>query len=159
MKYQSRVSIVLALSLFISMLSFPLKAQGQTRPRRFRGDTGVITLGLGQVLRITVNGGDGNDTFRVRFAWMKYMPAGCNTEGVCRHTIQSHGATDPVNIGAGEAASFDVQGISSAGTVRVENFADGNLDGVVNADAMIINSATGEVVSHVILANTEGDFH
>ena len=31
--------------------------------------------------------------------------------------------------------------------------------GDVNADALIINSATGEVVSHVIMANTEGDFH
>ncbi len=29
------------------------------------------TLGMSQVLRVTVNGRDGNDTFRVRFAWMK----------------------------------------------------------------------------------------
>jgi len=27
----------------------------------------------------------------------------------------------------------------------------------VTGDALIINSATGEVVSHVIMANTEGD--
>jgi hypothetical protein len=84
MKRQSTLSLVAALSLFVSMVSFPLKVQAQQRPGPFRGDTGVITVGTGQVLRITVNGRDGNDTFRVRFAWMKCRQAATPT--VCADT-------------------------------------------------------------------------
>ena len=114
---------------------------------------GSSTLGMSQVLRVTVNGRDGNDTFRVRFAWMKYMPAGCNTDGVCRHTLQSQGITAPVNVGANEAASYDVQG--TGGGVRVNVFVAA---GDVNGDAEIINTATGEVTSHVVIWFVEGDF-
>ena len=78
----------------------------------------------------------------------------CNTEGVCRQTVQSQGMTTPLNINQNEAASFDMQG--TGGGVRVTVFVAA---GDVNGDALIINSATGEVVSHVIMANTEGDFH
>jgi hypothetical protein len=81
----------------------------------------------------------------------------CNTEGVCRQMVQSQGATTPVIINQSESASYDMQG---PGGVRVEVLADYNANGIVDAaDLMIINSATGEVVSHVIMANTEGDFH
>lgn len=144
-------AFVLAAMLAITTVAPVGRAQ---QPRRFRGDTGVITLGIGQVLRITVNGRDGNDAFRVRFAWMKYMPSGCNTEGVCRHTVQSEGITAPVNVAANQSASFDVQGTGNG--VRVSVFVAA---GDVTGDAEIINTATGEVTSHVIMANTEGDFH
>ena len=152
MKRQSTLSIAMALSLLLSIVSFPLPAQAQQTPKRFRGDTGVITLGVGQVLRITIaSEGFESNNFAVRFAWMKYMPAGCNTEGVCRHTIQSEGATAPVNVGAGEAASFEMQGTGSGVRVVVRaSFGD------VTGDATI-SGADGAVVAHVIMANTEGD--
>jgi len=154
MKRKSMFSVVLAFSLLVTMISFPLTVQGQ-QGHRFRSDTGVITLGIGQVLRITLSSEAFEDNIiKVRFAWMKYMPSGCNPEGVCRHTIQSQGVTAPVNVGPNEAASFDVQG--TGGNVRVSVFVAA---GDVTGDAVIINSATGEVVSHVIMANTEGDFH
>jgi len=152
MKYQSRVSIVLALSLLISTLSFPLTADGQTRPSRFRSDTGVITLGVGQKMVVYIGGS--RSAVRVRFAWMRYMAAGCNTDGVCRHTIQSQGLTAPVSVAPDETASFEVQGMGNG--VRVGLFGDFNGDGAVSA-MDIINIATGEVTSHVIMANTEGD--
>ncbi len=153
MKRRITTSLLLSLSLLVSLLSFPLHVKGQ-QGHRFRGDTGVIPLAVGQVLRITVNGQSGTDAFRASFAWMKYMPAGCNNDGVCRHVIQSEGATAPVNVGPNQAASFEVQG--TGGGVRIEvRVATGD----VTADECIINSATGEVTSHVIMANTEGDFH
>jgi hypothetical protein len=129
----------------------------QPRPNRFRGDTGVITLGLGQVLRITIaSEGFESNAVAVRFAWMKYGPAVCNAEGVCRHVIQSQGVTAPVNVGPSQAASFDLSG--SGDGVRIEVLA--NSDSANTEDSMIIiNAATGEVTSHVIMANTEGDFH
>ena len=151
MKYQSRASIVLALSLFISTLSFPPTAQGQQPVKRFLADTGVITLGMGQVLRITISSeGFESHAVRARFAWMKYMPSGCNTDGVCRHTIQSQGVTAPVNVAPNEAASFEVQGTGNG--VRVQVRGEANGDWIIDV-ADIINIATGEVTSHVIMGN------
>ena len=152
MKHRMAIPLLLSLSLLVSLVCFPLPAQGQ-QGRKLRGDIGVFTIGMGQVLRVTVNGKDGNDAFRVRFAWMKYMPAGCTTDGVCRHTIQSQGVTAPVNVGANQAASYDVQG--TGGAVRVSVFVAA---GDVNGDAEIINTATGEVTSHVVIWFVEGDF-
>ena len=152
MKRQSKLSIVISVGLLLSTLSFPLRVEGQ-QGRKLKGDTGIISLGAGQILRLTVNGKDGNDAFRVRFAWKKYMPAGCNAEDVCRHTVQSQGITAPVNVGANEAASYDVQG--TGGGVRVTVFVAA---GDVNGDAEIINTATGEVTEHVVIWFVEGDF-
>src|SRR5882724_10077503 len=149
MKRQSRLSLVMVLTLFVSMLCLPFQVQGQQPPNRFRSDTGVITLGIGQKLVVYIGGS--RDAVRVRFAWMRYMPAGCYNDGVCRHVIQSEGATAPVNLGPNQAASFEVQG--TGGGVRIEvRVATGDVTG----DECIINSATGEVTSHVIMANTEG---
>jgi hypothetical protein len=150
MKRRITAASALVLVTLLSIATFTPAGRAQ-QPRRFRADTGVITLGMGQVLRLTVNGLNGNDAFRVRFAWMKYMPSGCNNDGVCRHTVQSQGITAPVNIGTNEAASFEMQG--TGGSVRVSVFVAA---GDVTGDAEIINTATGEVTSHVIMANTEG---
>jgi hypothetical protein len=153
MKRRIAGSLVLSLSLLVSLLSFPLRAHGQ-QLRRFRSTTGVVTIGMGQVLRVIVNGQGGNDTIHVQFAWMKYMPAGCNSDGVCRHTVQSQGATAPVTVGSNEAASFDIQGNGNGVEVLIRVDATN-----ITANALIINTVTGDVVSHVIMANTEGDFH
>src|ERR1051325_1154725 len=98
----TRIALVLAALLPIATFAPIGRAQ---QARKSRGDTGVITLGVVRLLRVTVSGRDGKEAFRVRFAWMKYMPAGCTSDGVCRHTIQSQGVTTPVNVSGNEAAS------------------------------------------------------
>ena len=155
MKYRNRKLMALALALLISAAMFSPTTRAQQR-RRFRADTGVVTLGMGQVLRITLSSEAFEDAtiVRTRFVWMRYGPMNCNTEGVCRQMVQSQGATAPVIINQSESASYDMQG---PGSVRVEVLADYNANGTVDAaDAMIINTATGETVSHVIMANTTG---
>jgi hypothetical protein len=159
MNYRTRVLIALTVIILLSVATLTPTSSAQQR-HRFRADTGVITLGMGQVLRITLSSEafEDQNVIRPRFVWMRYGPMVCNTEGVCRQMVQSHGTTAPVTINQSEAASFDMQG--TGGGVRVAVLADYNANGVVDAaDLMIINSATGEVVSHVIMANTEGDFH
>jgi hypothetical protein len=147
--------VTLIILLSVATLAPTISAQQR---RRFRADTGVITLGIGQVLRITIasEGFESQNIIRTRFVWMRYGPMNCNTEGVCRQMVQSQGATTPAVLNQNEAASFDMQG--TGGGVRVGVFADYNANGTVDAaDLMIINTATGEVVSQVIMANTEGD--
>ena len=154
MKRRMTFSITLTLSLLLSLVSLPATAQGQ-QARRFRADTGVVTPGMGQILRVTVAAGaEPNDFLRVRFAWMKYIVVDCEHSLVCRHVVQSRGTTTPVLLDSNNSASFDIQGTGAGVRVMVQ------VDNAnVNADAQIINVATGEVTSHVIMANTEGDFH
>jgi hypothetical protein len=156
MNYRNRIVIAIALIVLLSVATLAPTISAQQR-HRFRADTGLVTLGMGQVLRITLSSEAFEDAaiVRTRFVWMRYGPMNCNPEGVCRQTVQSQGATAPVIINQSESASYDMQG---PGSVRVEVLADYNANGTVDAaDLMIINSATGEVVSHVIMANTEGD--
>ena len=155
MSYRTRVSIAVTLIILLSFLTLAPTISAQQH-HRFRAGTGVVTLGMGQVLRITLSSEAFEDAaiVRPRFVWVRYGPMNCNTEGVCRQTVQSQGATTPVIINQVESASFDMQG---PGSVRVEVFADYNGNGIVDAaDCLIINTATGETVSHVIMANTPG---
>jgi len=155
MGIRTRALAAITVIILLSLSTLAPTASAQQR-RRFRADTGVVTLGIGQVLRITLSSEAFEDAaiVRTRFVWMRYGPMNCNTEGVCRQMVQSQGATAPVIINQSESASYDMQG---PGGVRVEVLADYNANGTVDAaDAMIINTATGETVSHVIMANTTG---
>ncbi|HEX3229402.1 MAG TPA: hypothetical protein VHQ95_10575 [Pyrinomonadaceae bacterium] len=152
MKRRRVFSIVLALILFTSILILPATGRAEQLRDRFRGETGVITLGVGQKVVVWIHGGALKGPTRVRFAWQRYMATGCNSDGVCQQVVQSQGTTAPVNLAPNEAASFEVQGNGNGVRVEVRVAA-----GDVNGDAEIINTATGEVTSHVIMANTEGD--
>ncbi|HWP54669.1 MAG TPA: hypothetical protein VN476_11090 [Pyrinomonadaceae bacterium] len=152
MKRRRVFSIVLALILFTSILILPATGRAEQPRDRFRGETGVITLGVGQKVVVWMHGGALKGPTRVRFAWQRYMATGCNSDGVCQQVVQSQGTTAPVNLAPNEAASFEVQGNGNGVRVEVRVAA-----GDVNGDAEIINTATGEVTSHVIMANTEGD--
>ena len=152
MKRRRVFSIVLALILFTSILILPATGRPEQLRDRFRGETGVITLGVGQKVVVWIHGGALKGPTRVRFAWQRYMATGCNSDGVCQQVVQSQGTTAPVNLAPNEAASFEVQGNGNGVRVEVRVAA-----GDVNGDAEIINTATGEVTSHVIMANTEGD--
>ncbi len=154
MRRQRSFAAVLGLILFTSMVPLPAKARAQQPRDRFRAWTGPITLGNGQTLVVSIHGGALRDVTGVRFAWQRFMVAGCNSDGVCRQVVQSQGVTAPVNLGPNEAATFQIQGNGNG--VRVEaRVAAGD----VNGDAEIIETATGAVTSHIIMANTEGDFH
>ena len=145
MKRQIIFSNVLTLALLISLVSLPTTARGQ-RPQRFKADTGFVSLSQGQVLRVSVSVDPTVDTpARVRFGWMKYIAAGCNNDGVCRHSVASQDATAPATLSAGEAASFDVQGTGAGARVIVFSSSRD-----VRVTAQIINP-NGEVVSFLII--------
>ena len=147
-------SLTLTLSLLLSLVSLPATAQAAP-PQRFKFDSGVVSPGMGQVLRITFNGTSGDDTIRVRIRWMQYMAQSCSgMPPVCRHMVVSQGTTPPETLGPGEALSFDVQGIGAGVRVVVEsNSPNARVLGVV------FDTSTQRIVTQVIMANTEGDFH
>jgi hypothetical protein len=153
MKNKRICSALLASLLFASLLTFPANTHAQQTHDRFRGDTGVITVGMGQKVIVWIHGGALKSPAAVRFAWQRFMPAACNPDNVCHQVIQSQGNTTPVSVGPNEAVSFEIQG--NGNSLRVQVIVT---SGDVSGDAELID-VTGQVISHVIMANTEGDFH
>jgi len=62
-------------------------------------------------------------------------------------------ATGPFTLTAGEAVSLDLVATTYGRGIVTSNRRD------VRVTASIINTLTGDTASHIIMANTEGDFH
>ena len=154
MKRRIALSIALALSIISALLmSSDSTAQAQQQAK-FRADTGVVTLGPNQVLRVTATADvDGNDFLAIRFRRMQYAQGTCGGE-VCKLGSVTDLIIDPITLRSGEAVSMD---LAQAGFKGVRIMVQSNRRDV-RATAMIIDTVTGETVSHIIMANTEGDF-
>ena len=85
-------------------LSTIATAQGGIKPI---ADSGMITIGPKEVLRLTVVAGNNNDNVRVRFRLIEYTAGLCNG-AECKHVIMSQSTSAPVRLDAGEAASSSV---------------------------------------------------
>ena len=106
MKRKMTLSIALVLSIgLVSLLSSDstVKAQNQIR---VEADTGLITLGRDQILRLTVTAGAGNGTSTVRFRRQEYIDTGA-TAGVRKLAISSQDLSETIPLMPGEAASLD----------------------------------------------------
>jgi hypothetical protein len=81
------------------------------------------------------------------------------TQGPCDAGVWKLGSVtdlilDPLTLMPGEAASMDLAQDGFNGVRIMVQSTHRN----VQASAMIINTVTGETTSHIIIANTEGDF-
>ena len=142
-------AIALTLSLTLSLIIPPATALGQQQAK-YRADSGVQTPRAGQLFRVTVTGGQGNDIVKLRFRWMRYMGAGCNGD-VCRQTVASQGVTGPVELGANEAASFQLQGTGDGVRIIVESNTAGDrvVFYTIDADTLIISAVILDVTGFV----------
>ena len=151
---EHRIFITLAAGILLSLASFTVTAQKDAPARRlFMADTGIASLGPGEVLRVTIDWGDGSGEAIVRFRRIEYSQGACNA-GACTLAMSSQTTSAPLTLMPGEGASMDIG--DTAFGVRGVVFC--NRPDVTVA-AQTINTSTGEVTSHVIMANTEGDFH
>jgi hypothetical protein len=139
-------------SLLLTLASSDSTARAQQQAK-FRADTGIVTLGPNQVLRVTATASvDGADFLAVRFRRMQYAQGPCDG-GVCKLASVTDLIIDPITLRSGEAASMD---LAQAGFEGVRIMVQSNRRNV-RATATIINTLTGETTSHIIMANTEGD--
>src|SRR5436190_23760353 len=74
MKLKNNIIAVLGLSLLLSLMSSGSTAQPQ---RRFFADTGIISGGPNQIIRLTAAG---NDSITVRFMETDYMKGPCSPD-------------------------------------------------------------------------------
>ena len=155
MKRKITLSIALALSLvLISLTASDSIVKAQPQQPRAAFDSGMVTLGANQTLRVSVVGDwNGDNDVNVRFRKTEYAPEGaCGSGGVCKYSIASQSTSAPLTLMPGEAAYYDqslpmwlrIRVLSSSRNVRVT--------------AAIIDTVTGATVTQIIMANTEGDF-
>ena len=152
MKRIIALTVTLALSvILLSLASSDSVTQAQLRGRLFHWDTGVVSLGPNQVLRITGDwNGDGDTT--VGFREIKYGQGACDG-AVCKLITISTTTSGPHNVAAGEAISLELVATTFGRGIVTSNRRD------MRVTASIINTLTGDTTSHIIMANTEGDFH
>ena len=103
---RTRVKLLIAVLFNIMLLSVAAQAQAGMKPV---ADTGMLTPGPGQVLRITVAtvGAKGDENIRVRLRQMEYMEQG----NIYR--VVSSSTSPPIALTSDEAVSIDVPNTGS----------------------------------------------
>ena len=145
MKRRMTLSIALVLSVvLLSLLSSDAKAKAQP-PQRSMFDTGIIAPSPNQILRITINWGDGAEQAVVRFRRMEYAPGSCNTDGVCKLNVASDTTSPGITLMPGEAASLDFIGGHEV-THGVRGVVISNRPNV-RVNTLIIEATTGAIVA------------
>lgn len=150
MKRKITLSLALTLSVLLSLMSSDSTAQAQKKGTRVRFDTGVVTLGPDQLLRVAIAGdfnedGDVDGADFLVFKRMGYIEQG----NIYR--VASQVTTDPIRLGQGEAASIDInQGEFNAVRCLVAgNFIGTDLSSA-RVTVQIINRTTNQVDSVLI---------
>ena len=151
MKRSITLTVALAVSaILLSVASSDSVSQAQQR-KLFQWDTGVVSLGPNQVLRLVGDwNGDGDTTVGLRE--IKYAQGACNGP-VCKLMTTSTTTSGPHTLAPGEAISLELVATTYGRGILTSNRRD------MRVTASIINTTTGETTSHIIMANTEGDFH
>jgi hypothetical protein len=151
MKRSITLTVALAVSTMLLLLASS-DSVSQTQQRKlYQWDTGVVSLGPNQVLRIVGDwNGDGDTT--VGFREIKYGQGACNG-AVCKLMMTSTTTSGPHTLAPGEAISLELVATTYGRGTLTSNRRD------LRVTASIINTTTGETTSHIIMANTEGDFH
>ena len=144
MKRRITLSIALVLSVvLVSLMSSASTAKAQPGGMRPIADTGIVTFGPNQKLRITVAPAAINETVTVRFRGLKYMQTTCSG-GVCKQVISGNTVSDPLVLTPNESAFFDIFVEVTLDAVRGVVLSNSQK---VKVTAMIIDTTTGSVVS------------
>lgn len=145
--------MMIAASAAVMMFTAAYQAKAQNRFIPV-ADTGLITLEPNQILKVFVAVGDvTGDGVQVRFRQMKYGP--CLTS--LKLCASSSTLTSPVALAPTEATSA-TSVVDAADYVLWRTIVMGNRRDV-KVTAIVFDTSTQRVVTQIIMANTEGDFH
>lgn len=113
-----RIILSIALVISVGMLSL-FKSDSTVNaepPRRFAWDTGIVTLGENQILRVvSVDGELGGGIYGEVIKRFEYQQTACQS-GICKYAIASQTASAPLTVAPNEAVSIDTP---SGGTRRI----------------------------------------
>ncbi len=128
--------------------SLPNSNSTAAAPRILTADTGIITLGLGQKLRLTVNGQGGNDALSVRFRRMSYSQVGPDIHAAMKYTLAAEDTSAPITVSENEGVWVDIDRTAYdavRGVVMVRGYR--GMTGVNNGLTFQIINANGAVQS------------
>jgi autotransporter-associated beta strand protein len=130
-----RRSIAIALSISLTLITFVSTAPAQP-PEGYFYNTGAVKLGPNQILRLTIDWGDGMDG-QVRFGRTMYTPGPCNSDGVCK-LAGSNTYTGATTLAQGDVASCDALTVGTYGRGIVVTTSQR-----VKVSAAIVDATTG----------------
>jgi hypothetical protein len=133
--------LVFALSLLVPFLGPDSVAQAQAAEGRV-ADTGIVPLGPGQLLRVTVASTSRADV-RIRLRRLKYAEGACG-QGVCALEIASQVTGDPMTLAPGRGFSIDI-GTSENLRAIVTTGSRG-----VRINAYVVDATTGQIIAILI---------
>ena len=110
---KNRILIALAVGILLSLTSFAIPVQKDAPSGRvFIADTGIVPLGLNQVLRITCVNKNGNASATIRFRRLEYAQ-GPGNSGVTTYSSVTDLILDPLQLMPGEGASLEIPNTAS----------------------------------------------
>lgn len=148
MKKKIIVATALFLGIVLAALASSNRAALAQNQMRVVADTGVITLGPNQILRVSGDGVDQDDPVTLRFRRIRYAQGNCDG-GICRLAVASQTTSQPVTLVPNEIAVVDAADYTVWRMVVLGNRRN------VRVTAAIIDATTGETVSHFILPYME----
>ncbi len=150
MKRRIILSIGLVLSIVLVSLMSSDRAVNAEPPQRFVWDTGIVTLGENQFLRVvSVDGELGGGLYGVVIKRIEYQQTVCEA-GICKQSVASQTTSPPLTVAPNEAVSIDTPN----GGIRRILILSNNRS--VKVNAMIIDSATGKIVAFFTVEFGEG---
>jgi hypothetical protein len=141
MKQKMTISLMSALTM-LSLVSFSATAWAQQPKSKLKpiGDTGLITLGFNQILRVTGDW-DGDGAANIQFRQLKFT-ADDDPDHVRKYIVASDEYFSRVTLRPGEAASVDI--LSNSFGVRAMVFSD---NPNVRVNAVILDMTTGHIIA------------
>ena len=135
------IAVVLG-AVLMSLISSAATVQAK-KEKTFSADTGIITLGPHQMLRIVTDNKDPDAEYVVSFKQMAYR--GVPSGGGSRHNLVSQSTSETITVAAGEGFSIDI-GTSEA---VVRAVVASNNEGV-QVTGQIIDTTTGNIIAVLI---------
>jgi hypothetical protein len=140
MKNRNAVSGMLALGLLLATAVPRAQAQSVAKPL---ADTGIVSLGAGQVLRITVVSGAPTDA-QVRFKRIEYFQGGCST-GTCALTVAVQSSPAAVTLRPNEGTSLEIAGGPAGVRATVSSETRG-----LRVNIQVIDANTNQIIAILI---------
>ncbi len=144
MKHRVTFLAPLVFGVLVSLTAFESRVDAQNQVRGLVGDTGIVTLGPNQELRVTAAPpGDVDGADFLVFRRIVYSPNGCSGP-VCTYAASSQTNSAPVQLMTGEAVAFQVGPDIHGNAVRVVALSNNrNMRG----NASIVDRVTGAIIT------------
>lgn len=139
MKRKIILSVALVMSIILVSLTVSDSTVSAEPPQRFTFDTGLVTLGENQTLRVvSVDGELGGGLYGIVTKRFEYQQTGCEA-GICKLAVASQTTSPLIKFAQNEASSIETP---SGGTRRITIVTDNRK---LRVNAIVFDTSTQRV--------------